>query len=186
MRRTVKVEFIPRPRRPMTTPEKIWMRSLSPSTTFVCTRTESPTPKSTGCLRNCSDSILSNNAWFIKSRFHLLQQIRPPFLRPPPRLFRAPPGDLGMVAREQHFRHLPAPELRRPRIMRILQQFAAERFVLRTAIVAQHTGQQPRHRVDDHHRRQRAVGKHVIADRQLVVREVLPDPLVESFVAAAD
>src|ERR1700743_2342736 len=70
MRRTVTVEFNPCPRRPMTTPEKIWIRSLSPSTTFVWTLTESPTPKSTGFLRYCSDSILSSNAWFINSAKH--------------------------------------------------------------------------------------------------------------------
>src|SRR5260370_10153559 len=67
MRRTVNISFKPRPRRPMTTPEKLWIRSLSPSTTLVCTRTLSPTPKfAEESLRNCSDSILSSNAWFIK------------------------------------------------------------------------------------------------------------------------
>ena len=35
----------PEPRRAITTPEKIWMRSLSPSRTFVWTRTPSPTLK---------------------------------------------------------------------------------------------------------------------------------------------
>src|SRR5205085_8153094 len=41
------------------------IRSLSPSTTLVWTRTESPTLNRAESFRNCSDSILSNNAWLI-------------------------------------------------------------------------------------------------------------------------
>src|SRR5437016_1537487 len=159
MRRTVKVSFKPRPRLPITTPVKIWMRSLSPSTTLVCTRTVSPTPKSTGFLRNCSDSILSSIAWFIikvcwgagvvercrRARpfstnpllhdsitplFH--QHVRPLLFGPVPGLFRAPSGDFRVVAGEQHFRHLHPAELRRPPVLRIFQRSVAERFVART------------------------------------------------------
>src|SRR6266436_8935827 len=43
------------------------MRSLSPSTTLVWTRTVSPTANSILFLRRCSDSILSSSAWFINS-----------------------------------------------------------------------------------------------------------------------
>src|SRR5258708_29637393 len=46
------------------------MRSLPPSTTLVWTRTVSPTANSTLFLRNCSDSILSSNAWFINFSSH--------------------------------------------------------------------------------------------------------------------
>src|SRR5207247_2744214 len=108
MRRTVNVAFNPRPRLPITTPANTWMRSLSPSTTLVWTRTESPTLKFAGSLRNCSDSILSNIAWFINSFFFvlrgllLLQQIRSSVLGPQFRLLGAPAGDFGMVAGEQH------------------------------------------------------------------------------------
>ena len=38
---------------------------LSPSTTLVWTLTESPTLNFALSLRNCADSILSCNAWFI-------------------------------------------------------------------------------------------------------------------------
>src|SRR5271157_246205 len=110
MRRTVKVEFNPCPRRPMTTPEKIWMRSLSPSITLVWTRTVSPTPNSEAPLRYCSDSILSNNAWFIKCLsllcLLLAPQVRPPRLRPQDGLLPAPFFDLRMVAGQEHRRHL--------------------------------------------------------------------------------
>src|SRR3954463_2896956 len=59
MRRTVKVSFKPRPLRPMTIPAKIWIRSLSPSTTRVCTRTPSPILNLAESVLNCSFSIAS-------------------------------------------------------------------------------------------------------------------------------
>src|SRR5439155_3246543 len=181
MRRTVKVSFKPRPRLPITTPVKIWMRSLSPSTTLVCTRTVSPTPTSTGFLRNCFDSIRSSMAWFIKADLEcwrsgavesrspttaqdsatpsihysvLFQQIPSALFRPLLRLFQSPFFNLGVIAGEQHFRNFHPAKLGRPRVLRVLQQTATELFVVRTLIVAQRAGQQPRHRVDDHHRGQ--------------------------------
>src|SRR5438094_4584099 len=63
--RTVNVELSwPRFRR-MTTPSKIWMRSLSPSLIFVCTRTVSPTrnagtwPRASGLTFFCSTSSIA-------------------------------------------------------------------------------------------------------------------------------
>src|ERR1017187_3611824 len=187
------------------------MRSFSPSTTLVCTRTVSPTPKSTAILRYCSDSILSSNAWFIKrsigvvecwsdgilgllpitlSLHHsltpLFQQIRPALYRSQPGLLGPPPGDLRMVAREQHFRHLHAAKVCGPRVLRILEQPLAERIYLGAFRVAQHTRQQPSHRVNYHHHRQRPICQHVIADRQLVLRQPLTHPLVKTFVVAGD
>src|SRR5580704_19143519 len=102
MRRTVKVSLRPPPRLPMTTPAKIWMRSLSPSTTLVCTFTESPTANFASSLRNCFDSIFFNNAWFITLNF-LFQQIRSLFFRPQFCLLQPPFFDLGVVAVHQHF-----------------------------------------------------------------------------------
>src|SRR2546423_15513242 len=49
------------------------MRSLSPYTTFVGPRTVSPTLKLTGYVRNCSDSILSRNAWVINRNWEGLE-----------------------------------------------------------------------------------------------------------------
>src|ERR1700722_14018290 len=178
MRRTLNVSFRPCPRRPMTTPEKIWMRSLSPSTTLVCTFTESPTANSSGFFRYCSDSILSSNAWFINFfggaffRRVSFQQIRPAFFRPLPRLLGPPLRDFRVVAREQHFRQFHPAEFSRPRVMRIFQQIFAERLVPLTLVVAQLSGQQPRHRVYHLHRRQRAVRQHIIADGQFIVRQL--------------
>src|SRR6185369_9985422 len=189
MRRTVKVSFRPRPRLPMTTPEKIWMRSLSPSTTLVCTRTLSPTSNSALSLRNCSDSIFSSNAWFIKSvlkNSKLLEQIRSPLFRPRLRLLHAPLRDLRVVAGQQHVGDFHPAKLGRPRVLRIFQSrsVGAEGFFLRALVVAQHAGQKPHDRVDQYHRRQCAVRQHIIADRQFVVRQLLADPFVEPFVMA--
>src|SRR5215472_7089619 len=162
MRRTVNVSFNPCPRRPITTPEKTWMRSLSPSTTFVCTRTVSPTANCAASFRNCSDSILSNIAWFIKFVsicVHLLaiyrsswfdrmfalvavlaHQIRPPFARAQPGLLGPPAGDLRMITRQQYFGYFHPAKFRRPGILRILQQTMTEGFFLRALLIAQHTG----------------------------------------------
>src|SRR5206468_7546444 len=106
------------------------MRSLSPSTTLVCTRTVSPTAKFAESLRNCSDSILSSSYWFIKKLdewmvvlldysaeahpsihsstnplIHSSQQVGPSFFGSPFGLVGAPRCNFGVVAREQHFRH---------------------------------------------------------------------------------
>src|SRR5690348_10375704 len=56
MRRTVKARRSPSPRRRMTSPSKIWMRSRVPSTTFRWTRTESPGSISGRSSRNCASS----------------------------------------------------------------------------------------------------------------------------------
>ena len=61
-----------------------------------------------------------------------------------------------------------------------------KRFERRRSFVAQHSRQQPRHRVDHHRRRQFAAAQHIIADRDLFVGQVLGHALVHAFVAAAD
>src|SRR6267142_1608337 len=119
MRRTLNVSFRPCPRLPMTTPAKTWMRSLSPSTTLVCTLTESPTPNFASSLRYCSDSIFSCNAWFIIFLNFLFQQIRSLLFRLQLRLFAPPFLDLGVVAGQQDVRDFHPAKFRRPRVLRI-------------------------------------------------------------------
>src|SRR3989442_5647742 len=184
MRRTVKVSFIPCPRRPITTPEKIWMRSLSPSTTLVWTRTVSPTPNSAAFLRYCSDSILSSIAWFIKSQN--LQQVWPAFARSEPSLLSAPAGDLRVVARKQYIRHFHAAKIRWPRVLRILQQSMTKRLFQGAFFIAQNARQEPSHCVDNDHYRQRAIREHVITDRQFIIGQLLPHTLIEAFIMARD
>src|ERR1017187_10461700 len=123
MRRMETFSFKPLARRAITTPVKTCMRSLSPSTTLVCTRTVSPTPKSTAIFLYGLYLFLSSIVWFIKHSFGvvecwsggvlgllpitpslhhsltlLFQKIRPAFYRSQPGLLGPPPGDLRMVA----------------------------------------------------------------------------------------
>ena len=75
-----------------------------------------------------------------------------------------------MVAREQHVGDLPAAELRRPSVVRVLESAAelvGERLELARAL-AERAGQPSRDRVDEHHRGQVAVREHVRADRDRV------------------
>src|SRR5205823_1119104 len=51
----------------MTMPAKIWIRSLSPSTTRVCTRTPSPILNLVTSVLNCSFSIASIILFIMKS-----------------------------------------------------------------------------------------------------------------------
>mgnify|MGYP003347520299 CR=1 FL=1 len=63
------------------------------------------------------------------------QQIRSPASRSQQRLLLTPARNRLMVAGEQNVRHPHAPEDRRPRILRILEQPVAERFVRRALVV---------------------------------------------------
>jgi hypothetical protein len=49
----------------------------------------------------------------------------------------------------------------------------------------QNAGKQARNGVHDDHRRELPAGQHVVADRKLVVHEMLADSLVDSFIASA-
>src|SRR5437867_7058841 len=62
--RTVKVAPVPPPFMAITIPWKIWMRSFSPSLTFTCTFTESPTRKAGGVpfISFCSISFTKSMA----------------------------------------------------------------------------------------------------------------------------
>ena len=105
------------------------------------------------------------------------------------RLCSAPPAvDLGVVPGEEHVGHLPAAELRRTRVVRILDaavERGAEGLVLARAL-RERSGQPARDRVDQHHRRQLAAGEDVRADRDRVGAEVVDDARVESLEAGRE
>src|SRR5260370_24388922 len=140
--RTVNEARVPPRCSPITTPSKIWMRSLSPSRTFTCTRTVSPdliagrsascdfstssiAPISRSFIALCDQ--LAQNVSFLVVQGRSGQQIRPPREGPADGLALAPLSYLGMVAGQQHLRHSerhrissapPADDdLRRPRIV---------------------------------------------------------------------
>src|SRR5229473_689957 len=141
--RTVKDARVPPRCRPMTTPSKIWMRSLSPSRTLTCTRTVSPdlmAGRSVSCVFSTSSiapiSKLLQNRLFLFVQTRCGQQIRPPFERSRHRFAFPPAPDLGVVARQQHVGHAQHLIFGRPRVLRKIEQPAAERIVLDRLLVA--------------------------------------------------
>src|SRR5437763_689446 len=156
----------------MTTPSKIWMRSLSPSLILVCTLTVSPTrnsgtcPRTSGFTFRCSTSSIAFERIFDPSCSQLpkvvyrspknpfpsslllsvAQQIRPPLPCPLQGLFLAPLRDLRVIAREQDFRHFQAAKIRRAGVLRPFEQaLAGEALMMWGKLVPQHTRQQTRH-----------------------------------------
>ncbi len=107
-----------------------------------------------------------------------------------------------MIAADQHFRRRHAAKLRGPRVMRIIEQspgsagtvralgfrFPRRRktLLLGRRFIAQGARQQPRDRVHDHGRAQLSAAQHVIADRNLAVRQSFGHALVHAFIAPAD
>src|SRR5439155_15390067 len=114
--RTVNDARVPPRCRPITTPSKICMRSLSPSRTFTCTRTVSPDliagrsvswDFSTTSIVPMSRSFqLPQNLALLVVERRTLQQVRPPLERAAQRFALPPPADGRVVARQQHVRHL--------------------------------------------------------------------------------
>src|SRR4051812_735066 len=119
--RTVNDARVPPRWSPMTTPSKIWMRSLSPSRTFTCTRTVSPdfiAGRSVSCdfskssialiirphLLVCRGELPQDLAFLVVER-RRSQQIGAPREGSCHRLAFPPPANLGMVAGEQHLRN---------------------------------------------------------------------------------
>src|SRR5215470_19303871 len=107
--RTVNDARVPPRCMPMTTPSKIWMRSLSPSRTRTWTLTVSPAfiagrsascDFSTSSIAPMSQLLQYLQLFFVQSR--LGQQIRPPFERAGQRLALPPPPNLRVVPRQQH------------------------------------------------------------------------------------
>src|SRR5256714_7165680 len=135
--RTVNDARVPPRCRPMTTPSKIWMRSLSPSRTRTCTRTVSPdriAGRSVSCVFSTSSialiSKLLQNRLFLVVQTRAGQQIGPAFQRSRHRFALPPSPDLGVVARQQHVGHAVRSDFRRPRVLRKIEQPAAERIFL--------------------------------------------------------
>ena len=200
--RTVKVARAPPRCMPITMPSNTWMRSLSPSRTFTCTRTVSPgliagrltMLAALDGLNGSHDSlsfashrsrrptcprfaITHPAARVFGSRARRAgEQIRPALERALERLAPPPLLDLRVVPRQQHRRHRHAPELRRPRVLRKVEQPARERIARHRCLVADDARDQPRHRVDDHQRRQLAARQHVVADRDRLGRQVRRAP----------
>src|SRR3990172_6929005 len=160
MRRTVKDARTLSPRFRMTMLSKSCVRSFSPSTTLTCTRTVSPWPNPPRSFLNCAASTSRiASITFLPLSFPFLTP--PP--RPPRRLPAAPARDARVVAGQEHRRNARAPELFGPRVLRRLEQPRRERLAPDRALGPEHAGQQARHRVRHHERRQLAARQHVVA-----------------------
>src|SRR5450759_5190886 len=209
--RTVKVARAPPRCIPITIPSNTWIRSLSPSRTFTCTRTVSPDfiwdrsfncPPSIASIarivvllpshsgdRPVAPSILhqlaQNGALFV-IQLGGGQQFRPPRQSSRHRLPLSPAPDLRVMPREQHVRHLEAAELGWPRVVRVVEQPTRERIPLNRLLVTHGARQQPDDRVEHHQRRQLAAGEDVVADRYFLGRHLVADPLGHALVPAAE
>src|SRR5512137_2143618 len=130
----------PPPDEAMTTPSYSWMRSLSPSLIFVCTRTVSPARNTGTSLRRylastsaiSLRSIVSSPLQLVVAgldepavrfvQFQAREQIRAPITGDAQRLAPPPPLHPPVVAREQHLGNPLAPEYRRTGVLRVLQE----------------------------------------------------------------
>src|SRR5579862_877543 len=77
-------------------------------------------------------------------------QVGPSVERPLERLEPPPSGDRSVVAGSEHRRHLPAPEARRARVLRVLEEAGAEALLLGRSFVPEHAGDEAGDRL--HHR----------------------------------
>src|SRR6202521_3447592 len=155
--RTVMVSPMPVLWRAMTVPSKACRRSLSPSLILTCTRMVSPGRNSGRSVRWFLLTILVMTALCIisslLSQFFPVQQIGAKATGFFPGRVSPPLPDLLVVSPKQHLRRLPAAKLRRPRILRPVEQtLLAERFIDDRGLVPQHAFLQASHRIH-HHRR---------------------------------
>src|SRR4051812_45957442 len=211
--RTVNDARVPPRCTPITTPSKTWMRSLSPSRTFTCTRTVSPdfiAGRSINCAFSTNSSALmadsqnwSTSRWTLRTvgpEFHRLQlrqyrplfvverrgfeQLRPSRQRPRDRLPLAPSPDLRMVPGHQHLGHPLRSHRGGSSVVRKIEQAAAERILRHGLIVADNTWHEPRDRIDDDERGQLASAQHVVANRPSPV-DSRPAPLAPPLIPPA-
>src|SRR5215207_2399191 len=161
--RTVKEARTPPRCWPITMPSKIWMRSLSPSRTFTCTFTVSPDfiagrsviwafSTMSIALIAVSPSLFVHRVGkqipLLAAQRAFVNQIRAPLQRPPQRLRHPPAAHFGVMPREQHVRHAPAFEFRRPRVVRVVQDALCKRILFHRFPIAHDARHEPAHRVD--------------------------------------
>src|SRR5262245_22371065 len=194
MRRTVKLSRMPSPRRAITTPEKTWMRSFCPSRMRWWTSTVSPISNfGIAGLRDVPSTRLISLFFMTFALFHLFHFVCFSLFAGPGALAGAmfghlasPAGHRRVIAAQKDVGHLHAAKDARPRVLRVLQPPRLAMGLLRHAVrVAEHAGDVPPDRVDDHHRRHLAAIADEVADRYFARLQPEPDTLVEALVAPA-
>jgi hypothetical protein len=94
-----------------------------------------------------------------------------------------------MISAQQNAGHLPTAKLRRPGVLRTIQQtfvLLAETLISRRIFITEHSGQQPRYRIDYDRSGQLTTAEHEIADGQLIVGKMPGHPLIHSLIAATE
>jgi hypothetical protein len=112
-------------------------------------------------------------------------QVRAALEGPAQGLHPSPDRHALVVTRPEHTGNRPAAELRRPRVLGVLQEPFSEALVLGRGRVAQGPRKQTGHRLDHDQGRQLAACNYDVADRQLAIDQVVGDPLVHALVPAA-
>ena len=115
-----------------------------------------------------------------------LDQVRAPLKGAMDRHRMAPLGDAGVVTGPQDLGNLIAPEVRRTRVLGVLEQPGRERLLVGGGLVAEHPRQQAGDSLHDDECRQFPAGQDQVADRELLVTEFVPNPLVDALVAPAE
>ena len=120
------------------------------------------------------------------SVFGRVEQIRPAFFCEAFGLFAAPFFDIGVVAGEQDLGDFPANPDGGTGILGILQQSPLEALVLIALGQGQHAVAEPSHRVRHQAGRELTAGQDEIPHGDLLVHDLLDEPLVHALVMAAD
>ncbi len=115
-----------------------------------------------------------------------LEQIRATLCGSGPPLLPAPGLDALVVAREQYVGNRPAAEGRRTGVVRLLEKTGAEALERDRLRVAHDAGEQSGHSFDDRKGTDFTTEQHVVTQRNLVVDQVIGNPLVHAFVAATN
>src|SRR5512139_1287341 len=116
----------------------------------------------------------------------LPEQFRAPLGRPPLPFRPAPRLDGPVVPGQEDVGDRPPPELPGAGVVGRLEEPFRKRVVVRRFRVAEHPGEEPGHRVDQHHGGQFPARQDVVPDGDLLVRQVVRHPLVHPLVPAAD
>ena len=130
--------------------------------------------------------VASSQSTKIKEQRSFFQKIRPISFRLCERGFAAPARDFCVIAGQQNFRHAHSLKLRRPRVMRIIQQTIREGLSRRRRFAAKRSRQQANGRIDDYQRGRLASRQNIVANRNFVGHQRFRDALVNAFVTAAN
>jgi len=90
-----------------------------------------------------------------------------------------------VITRQQDIGHLPAPVLRRSRVLGFLEQSRAEALALGGRWIADRAGKKAHNALDDRCGGDLTSKQDEVAERDLLVDEVLHDPLIDAFVPPA-